>query len=259
MADQAALGVSRKQRLAMLAAAVTSLVILSASSKPAASTSAAAPAEDAGEVVVVAEQGSSRRLSKGGSATEFSLRLPDGASCPGDSANDNYRVQSYMVPSTANPAEILYDGLGPVPFALGSWATFRQPLYETGTSAFTNAQTANANAPGEPGPIVNIPPLFFGVYGPGELPPGRYNVGIACSLYNQPVRYWNTEVVLVASADDEPSGITWNLPDSDGPAVRSGGLGGVVAGGGLAVALAVAVYARRRLRPRTLTESPEDR
>ena len=35
------------------------------------------------------------------SDTTFTLRLPAGAACTGDSANDGYRVQSYMVRASA--------------------------------------------------------------------------------------------------------------------------------------------------------------
>lgn len=141
--------------------------------------------------------GSDQPVSGGGPDTPFSIRLPEGAACPGDSANEGYRVQSYMVPSSVPPAEVDYDGLGPAPNAFGDRATFRQPLYDTATSWFVSAMTAEADSPGEPGPIVNIPSFSFDVYrGTHELPMGSYNVGIACTLMNEPVRYWNTELVF---------------------------------------------------------------
>src|SRR5262245_29250980 len=48
---------------------------------------------DAGAVSVVAADDPSRVLTEGGSADAFTLRLPEDAVCPGDSANDDWRVQ----------------------------------------------------------------------------------------------------------------------------------------------------------------------
>ena len=209
-------------------------------------SASAAQAEDAGEAVVVAGAGETRRLSEGGSATDFSLRLPRGASCPGDSANDGYRVQSYMVPTTVAPARVGYDGLGPAPNAYGDWTTFRQPLYDTATRPFASAQTAEATAPGRPGAIVNVPTFSFAVYGPGELPPGRYHVGIACTLNNQPVRYWDTKVLVTRSPSDKPAEIRWSVPgfaDDEETKIAPSAVAAA-----LAVAIAMVVVLRRRRR-----------
>lgn len=205
-------------------------------------------AEDAGDATVVAGAGSSTRLDEGGSATEFSLRLPKGASCPGDSADGNYRVQSYMVPDSIAPADVQYDGLGPKPNAYGDWATFRQPLYDTATNAFDTAQTANAAKPGLPGRIVNLPTFTFDVYRPGELPEGRYHVGIACTLSNRPVRYWDTELVLTRSPDDEPARISWALAARTGVAEASSSSVPAAAGVLVGVVAAAGVHVLKRRR-----------
>lgn len=221
----------------------------------------AAAAERAGDAVVVTGAGERRVRNEGGSATEFSVRLPDGASCPGDSANDGYRVQSYLVPTTVAPAEITYDGLGPTPNTYRDYPTFRQPLYDTSTRPFASAQTAEAAAPGQAGAIVSIPSLTFAVYGPGELPPGRYRAGIACTLDNQPVRYWDTELVLTLAPDDKPAGITWRLANATAAVTGSNGPAGVTAIAAVVVVVAVAagaLYARRRRRPHSLTNSTEE-
>ena len=62
-------------------------------------------------------------VARGGSATEFSLALPDGAACPGDSATGNWRVQSFLVPAADDPGTFTYEStearrrraLGPLP------------------------------------------------------------------------------------------------------------------------------------------------
>lgn len=176
----------------------------------------------------------------------FSIRLPNGASCPGDSANDGYRIQSYMVPDTVGPAAVTYDGLGPKPNVLGVWDRFRQPLYDTGTSPYSSALTDVAPAPGQPGLIINIPSFSFAVYGDGELPEGRYNVGISCTLLNDLKRYWNTEIVVTRDPLDKPAGIAWQRTGATAPRDSSGLPTAAIAVGAVAVACLGFVLSRRR-------------
>jgi len=224
------------------------------------SSPALAAPQDAGDAVVVTGEGSTRVRTDGRSDTEFSLRLPAGASCPGDSANDDYRVQSFMVPTNIAPTAVQYSGVGITPNVYGDWATFRQPLYLLSTSAFSSAVTAEAAAPGQPGAIVGIPTFSFGVYGPGELPAGTYHLGIACTLYNEPVKYWDTRMTVALAPGDTPGGISWTVAATTGDASDSNGLGRLAGIGGVVVAVVIAgIYARRRHRPRIVSNSTEDR
>lgn len=175
----------------------------------------ASAATDGGAAQVVnpvdGSAGSGTPLTAGASATPFTLRLPAGAACTGDSANDGYRVQSYMVPSTVSPAALTFDFLGPTPQGVGT--SLRQPLYTIDGNPYVNAQSANATPPGGPGPVINIPAFSFAVYQPGDVPGGTYNVGIACTKGNaSPTQldvYWNAQLVVTASPADEPAGFTW--------------------------------------------------
>lgn len=165
---------------------------------------------------MVSGAGSTETVEEGGSTSAFSLRLSDGASCPGDSADDDYRVNSYMVPFSVDPASVSYDGLGPTPNEYGTFETFRQPLYDVDSNSFVSAQTADAVQPGDPGLIIGVPSFDFAVYGPGDLPAGRYHVGIACTLNNEVVKVWDTELVVTSVAGDEPAGIRWTNPAASG-------------------------------------------
>ena len=49
------------------------------------------PPVDAGAVEIITPQG--EPLESGGSSTLYSLKLPEGASCPGDTASGNWLVQ----------------------------------------------------------------------------------------------------------------------------------------------------------------------
>lgn len=204
----------------------------------------AALAESAGQAVIVSERGAP--IDGGGSRTAFSIRLPRGASCPGDSANDGYRVQSYMVPATVRPETVEYDGLGPTPHVVGTWDRFRQPLYDTGTSPYASALTDVAPAPGQPGLIINIPVFSFAVYANGELPEGLYNVGISCTVLNTLMRYWNTEMVVTRAPRDKPAGISWQRTGATGTHRRSGRSMAGVAVGVVAVACGGIALSRRR-------------
>ncbi len=155
------------------------------------------------------------------SSAPFTVSLPPGAACAGDSANDNYRVGSYVVASSVDPATLRFDFTGPIPNQFGPpQATFSNPLYETGGSGYSTAQTANANPPPGPGSIINIPQFSFGVYtdvaaADGfNIPAGEYNVGIACYIVapgSSPIEeYWNTTITVTDNpADPGPAKISW--------------------------------------------------
>jgi len=180
----------------------------------------ASAAAVAGSAQVIApldgNPGAGDPLIAGGSSTPFSLRLPTGAACSGDSANDDYRVQSYMVPSSVNPSSLTFDASGPIPNGLG--AAFGQPLYTPLGSSYVNAQTASATTPPGPGPVVNIPAFDFGVFEPGHILPATFNLGIACTVGSasatQLDKFWNVQVTFTTTAADQPAGVTWTASET---------------------------------------------
>lgn len=208
--------------------------------------SVAAPARavpKSGDAVLVNGRGTAP-VGGGGSTTLFSIRLPDGAACPGDSEEGQYRVQSFIVPATVDPGTVRYRGTRPV--AENGWA-----LYGVDTRTFVNAATAKAAAPGGEGVIINVPVFSFGVFEPGMIPAGRYVAGIACSLFAETVRYWSTEIVLVADAG-ESAGFAWTVVDPPPGAAptRSTPQGGRLLTLGVAVAAAGSLALRGRARRR---------
>lgn len=227
---------------AALTFTVSSLALLAAPAGRAAALSA-------GEAALVAVD-THDPIDAGGSQTLFTVKLPQGAACPGDTANANYLVNSYMVPESVSPEAVTYDGLGPTPNVYGDWATFRQALYKTTTEPFASVNTAPSDRGGEPGVIVNLPPMSFAVYRPGELPPGRYNVGIACTLFNKLTRYWNTRLVVSASTTDQPGGFTWRTADPAKPARRTASGPFALLAGVAVVGVAAFALTRRGLRHR---------
>ncbi|MDP1795644.1 MAG: hypothetical protein Q8K63_16015, partial [Acidimicrobiales bacterium] len=161
---------------------------------------AQAAGTNAGDAQIV-NPGNNTPLSSGTKDTDFTFKLPAGAACTGDSANAGYRVQSYHVPSTVNPATLTFDANGPVPGGTG--ASFRQPLYQTNTSPYVEAQTAPANPAPGPGPVVNLPAFDFSQYDASLLPAGTYNIGIACTKPGGPSdtqqdKYWNVQITFAS-------------------------------------------------------------
>lgn len=227
-----------------LAAAAAFVAATLAPAPSAAAGVAPGPAERAGDVTVVEHSGSSRTRRRGGSDTEFSLRLPAGASCPGDSANDDYRVQSFLIPAADDPAALQWQSVRPV-------GDHRWELFELNTRSFSDAFTAERERPGAPGVIVNIPSLSLAVFPPGELDRGRYRMGIACTLAGAVARYWDTEVRVVADRDDRPGRFRWELANSSiapaGDDVSSAVMViGLTAGAAVTGTAALLLYRRRR-------------
>ncbi|HVT78002.1 MAG TPA: hypothetical protein VHD87_13290 [Acidimicrobiales bacterium] len=160
--------------------------------------------------------GSRATLDAGNAGTNFSLKLPDGAACSGDSQGGEYRVQSFMVPASVDPSTLTFDGGGPIPNGLG--AALRQPLFQTNTSPFVNGATNVAAHPGGPGVIIDIPAFNLGVLPPAQVPAGDYLVGIACTKGEagpkQLDRYWSATLHL-GSAATPGAALSWTAaPDA---------------------------------------------
>jgi hypothetical protein len=156
--------------------------------------------ERAGSVTVVDLDG--EPLDHGASQTPFTLALPSGAACPGDSANGGYRIQSFVVPDGTDPGHLTYESTKPA--GEGLWA-----LYAVTSDPFVQGLTAVSLEPDDPGLIDGLPALDFAVFPPGTLAEGVNHVGIACTLFNETVLYWDTEIVLTNTPADTPAQLTW--------------------------------------------------
>ena len=202
-------------RLAARTGAAGSAVVLAVSAWATWSPSfLGAVAPIAGEAQVVGPEGtegSGVPLESGGGTTAFSIGLPAGAACTGDSAGGGYRIQSYMVPAAVDPATLKFNANGPTPSGVD--VDFSQPLFDTIGTPYVQALTAIADTPGGPGLILSIPGFNFAVFSPGHILPGVYNLGIACTLgppeeEDQLEKYWNTQMTFTEDAGD-PVGVTW--------------------------------------------------
>ncbi len=171
-------------------------------------------AADVGDVVVVSASDRTTPLTEGDTNTVFSLQLPTGSVCPGDSANDDWRVQSFIVPAATDLAALRYGSTRPR-------GEFMYGLYTTEGRPYVQVLLAQNPSPGQPGQILGPPPLSFGTFTPDLLPVGRYTIGIACSYYEVGAKFWDAEIVLSENRDVEPGRRTWALVLGDEAAITN--------------------------------------
>ena len=227
------------------------LVLLSFSLLHASSVSARSETNpaDAGNAVVVDPVNVNRQLTDGDSTSAFTFRLPEGASCPGDSANDDWRVQSFLVPAQTDIGSLRYEGTRP------DGEEYRSLRYLDGDIYIMEFTNPNPG-PGNPGEIIALPPLTFAWFPTCSLKMGAYTMGIACTNPSWEVeRYWDVTVELSSAPEVEPGGLRWRVDDPSGEVSLDEASGNVgIAGSSIA---AIAIFAgagivliRRRSRRR---------
>ena len=199
---------------------------------------------DAGSVTIIAPQDASSPMTSGDSNSVFQLVLPEGASCPGDSFYDDWRVQSFFIPEADDPGALRYGVIWPD-------GEGRRSLYTVSTQPFVHVGLGRSDGEGEPGPILQPEAMTFAVYPAGLFPPGSYRIGLACSKYRETAVYWDTEITVADASDVKPGGFEWSLAEgasavAPGPG-NSGGSGPwIPLITGLLVAAGVVVVLRRR-------------
>lgn len=192
----------RRMRSA-LATGLVAIAVLVSTQHVSAQTDAGV--NDAGDVVVTEAANVNRAMAAGDSTSAFSLRLPEGASCPGDSANDDWRVNTFLVPAETNLDTLTYRALRP------DGEAYRSLRYLDG-DIFVMEMTSANPGPGQPGLITPIPPLTMAYYEAGSLAPGPYKLGIACTdAVGAVQRYWDNAVELTLAPEVDPGGLRWSV------------------------------------------------
>jgi hypothetical protein len=210
----------------------------------------------AGDATIVDGDSRGKVIDHGRSATRFSLVLPSGAACPGDSLHDQWTYQSFIVPASVDPMTIKFEVNGPT-------GKDQFALYDQYTASFHDGVTVPNNAPGQPGVIPSLPVFSFATFPPGTLPPGTYRVGIACTTWGRAQKlYWDTQIVVSAAPSDKPGQMVWRLPGvpqavAEVPSTSSRSW--LIAAGVLVVVVGAFVWLRlRNHRPRSRpAQSPE--
>lgn len=197
---------------------------------------------DAGRVLIVDGRDPDRALERGTSTSEFRVLLPSGATCPGDSMHDQWRLQSFMVPAGVDLGTLRYGGIGPE--GVDHYALF--------TADAAQHSYNNELLPPSPsgGVEVNLPalPVFsFEAVSGVPLSEGDYVIGVACTYFGATARYWDTPIVVTGSSAGRSTDFRWRLasaPVSSTGADSSPLWVGMAAT--LLVVLAVAVALQRR-------------
>lgn len=211
---------------------------------------------DAGDAVVVDPVNTNRQLTDGDSTSSFTFRLPEGASCPGDSANDDWRVQSFLVPAATDISALKFRATRP------DGDDYRSLRYLDG-DIFAMELTNPNPGPGKPGEIVALPPMTFAWFPSGSLQPGQYIMGIACTDPSWQVkRFWDVTAELERAPEIEPGGLRWRVvkpsvssspidsPENEGRAATYIAVVAVLAGSSI-------VLIRRRVRRTTSPRQKE--
>lgn len=235
----------------LCAATVITLVIIGASTNLAVAGANGTVDQpvDAGSVVITMPDNPARPIVSGDSNSVFSLTIPDGASCPGDTFYDDWRVQSFIIPAADDPGALRYGIIWPEGDGLRS-------LYSAATMPYSQIVTGRGDGAGQPGPVVQPGPMTFSIYEAGLFPAGRYRIGLACTKYRETAAYWDTEIVIEDDSEVQPGGFTWSVADNpaDGapaPAGSGGSNAWVIAVAGVAIVGGVLFVGRNRRSSRT--------
>jgi hypothetical protein len=141
--------------------------------------------------------------SSGHSGTNFSLLPDEPRVCPGDSATGGYRWNTYMTPTSVDPATLTYGVNGPNAQA----GEFTVPLFDTAGTPVVNRHPDIGDAR-----ISGIPMMNFAVFGPDVVPAGTYWVGIACTKDGVTETFWSLPITITtAPTGGGPSEITYRV------------------------------------------------
>lgn len=216
---------------------------------PAASAQTVDDPVDLGQAAIVSEK--REVLSGGDGNTVLGFRLPSGASCPGDSEHDQWRVQTFIVPADVDPGTLTYDSVGPV--GEGLYA-----LYGIDTNPQVHGLTAPNGGAGLPGLIVGLRSMSFEVFPPGTLTDGTYRIGVACTYFRETASYWDTQIEITRDPENKPAEISWRAVsspesrteagESEALSSGSGSRAGILVAAAGVTALAAAFFARRSRR-----------
>lgn len=161
---------------------------------------------DLGDASIRSADEPGRPLEGGDASTPFVVSLPAGATCPGDSAHDQWRVQTFMVPDGVDIARLHYGGIGPD--GPDQFALFTADA----TQRSWDHQVLPPNAvPGAPSPVPEFPAFSFAAVSVVPLTEGRYRIGAACTLFGETAHYWDASVDVSGSSDGVASAFRWTV------------------------------------------------
>ncbi|MEO0495339.1 MAG: hypothetical protein AAF081_18180 [Actinomycetota bacterium] len=188
--------------------------VVLASFGPAHAQSVPVESTRAGAAEIVAVDGETP-VSSGGSDADFRLRLPVGSTCPGDTANDGFQTSGFIIPENEPVADLVFGIVNPLPEDSGRLFSLRDR-----TQPWMNENLPQNVDAGQPAVVGEFPVFTFATFLPGEIPEGRYRIGLTCSFIGRPSGgYWDALVDIAADADDQPGALRWTVVEADDTAV----------------------------------------
>jgi hypothetical protein len=141
-----------------------------------------------------------------GSTTQFTVTLPTGAACSGDTATDGYHVYSYLVPQNTNVANVTFVSQPSTGYGLfKSTGGYVGPINTAPTTGVIPSLPNNL----EWGPAVTSHSWLSALLDNGGTS-GVWEAGVACANASGVVTdYWNTEITFTSNGSD-PDGFVWS-------------------------------------------------
>lgn len=248
-----------KKLLAAAALAVSLVVVAlvtAASAAPADDTTPTVPGAvvqgDVGDVRLVNVDG--QIVNSGSGTTSFFILVPEDSTCPGDSANDQWRTHSFLVPEVDDVLTLWFGSTGPEP----PWQADRYPMFENQNGLPLSQMMLARNAvPGLPGRVEQSGETSFRVHAENDIVSGRYRIGVACAYFRQTTQYWDLVVEVTSGSDSKPEQLRWKVVEAAGtvvpesPAEQDSLLSGVLITFGALVIGALVISARLSRRRRS--------
>jgi hypothetical protein len=152
--------------------------------------------------------GSGLKQNGGGtSAGNFTLRIPAGAVCPGDSVSGGWHVSAFMT-LVSDPSTLNFSGGDPTPAGFGT--SFNQPLRDTSGNPIDNLPVNVGD-----GAVINIPNMSFSSFDLGNFDTTAtrvYNLGLACVQNGTTMdKFWSVKMTITpdTSANGGTPQIHW--------------------------------------------------
>lgn len=204
------------RRAAPVRCGVAIVAVLLASPNVAAAASPG-PAVDLGNVTIVKADNPGSMLAGGRAGTEFRVVLPAGATCPGDSATDQWRLQTFMVPSAVDVGALEYGGIGPT--GADQFALFTA---DAAQHSWANEILPQNTSDVPATPVPALPIFSFAAVSAVKVSEGSYRVGVACTLFGATAQYWDALIDVTGSALGNPSSFRWTVVGAPPPATGDG-------------------------------------